>query len=82
MKTSNRDLLVLLKDESMSNQAIEQEVDLLNDLLFAAESAENFCVANELIDMNRYKITADRKALVQVMFDAELKPFIFLCNKN
>lgn len=82
MKTSNRDLLVLLKDESMSNQAIEQEVEQLNDLLFHVESVNNFCAANELIDMTKYKIFSDQKNLVQVMYEAELKPFFFLCNKN
>lgn len=82
MKTSNRDLLVLLKDESMSNQAIEHEVEQLNEMLFHAESTENFCTANELIDLNRYKIVQDQKLLVQVMHQNELKPFFFLCNKN
>ena len=82
MKASNRDLLVLLKDESMSNQAIEQEVEQLNDLLFHTESAEVFCTVNEVIDMNRYRVHEDQKTLVQLMFQPELKPFIFINNKN
>lgn len=82
MKTSNRDLLVLLKDEAMSNQAIEQEVEQLNDLLYHAESADTFCRTNEIIDMNQYLVLQDDQELVQVMFQTELKPFIFLCNKN
>lgn len=82
MKASNRDLLVLLKDESMSNQAIEQEVEQLNDLLFHTESVDVFCTVSEVIDMNRYRIHQDQKTLVQLMFQAELKPFIFINNKN
>ncbi|HRP32801.1 MAG TPA: hypothetical protein PKV73_12965 [Agriterribacter sp.] len=82
MKTSNRDLLVLLKDESMSNQAIEQEVEQLNELLFHVESADIFCRTNEIIDMNRYVLLQDHKMLVEVMYQNELKPFIFLYNKN
>ncbi|MCO5239879.1 MAG: hypothetical protein M9904_07470 [Chitinophagaceae bacterium] len=82
MKTSNRDLLVLLKDETMSSQAIEQEVEQLNDLLFHIESTDTFCGANEIIDMNKYRIVQDEKHLVQMMFQSELKPFIFLFNKN
>lgn len=82
MKASNRDLLVLLKDESMSNQAIEQEVEQLNELLYNVESADVFCRVNEVIDMNRYKIHHDQKYLVQVMFQSELKPFVFISNKN
>ncbi len=82
MKTSNRDLLVLLKDESMSNKAIEQEVEQLNEILFHVESADNFCRTNEIIDMKRYRLLQDGKYLVQIMYQNELKPFIFLCNKN
>ncbi|MFT3748665.1 MAG: hypothetical protein QM763_21410 [Agriterribacter sp.] len=82
MKASNRDLLVLLKDESMSNQAIEQEVEQLNDMLFHTESAEIFCAVNEVVDMNRYRVHQDQKTLVQLMFQPELKPFIFINNKN
>lgn len=82
MKASNRDLLVLLKDETMSNQAIEQEVEQLNDLLFHTEVADVFCTVNEVIDMNRYRIHQDQKVLVQLMFQPELKPFIFINNKN
>ena len=82
MKTSNRDLLVLLKDESMSNQAIEHEVEQLNEILFHVESADTFCRANEVIDMNKYKLLQEQKVLVQMMYQAELKPFVFLCNKN
>lgn len=82
MKTSNRDLLVLLKDEAMSNQAIEQEVEQLNEMLYHVESADFFCRTNEIIDMNKYMVLQDDQALVQVMYQNELQPFIFLCNKN
>ncbi len=82
MKTSNRDLLVLLKDESMSDKAIEQEVEQLNDLLYIAESAESFCTANELFDLEKFRIVRDQKTLVAVMHQEELKPFAFLFNKN
>jgi len=82
MKASNRDLLVLLKDESMSSQAIEQEVESLNELLHDVESADEFCRVNEVIDMNRYKIHREQKSLVQVMYQPELKPFVFLSNMN
>ncbi len=75
-------MLVLLKDESMDNQAIEHEVELINEMLFHVESPETFCRANEIIDMNKYKVLHDQKYLVQLMYQSELKPFIFLCNKN
>lgn len=80
MNTSNRNLLVLLKNEFMSQQAIEQEVECLNDILHQAESEEHFCLAHELVDRNR--ITSKRVRLLKAIRYSELKPFRFLINKN
>lgn len=82
MKTSNRDLLVLLKDDSMTDRAIEQEVERLNELLFHVESADTFCRSNELFDLNKYKVFQEKTNLVRIMYQTELKPFIFILNKN
>jgi hypothetical protein len=37
MNKSNRDLLVLFKEELMSPQAIEHEVEMLHELLYDVE---------------------------------------------
>ena len=44
MKMPNRDLLVLLKNEFMSQQAIEQEVECLNDMLRLQNQTINFAL--------------------------------------
>ena len=82
MKSPNRDLLVLLKDEYMSEQSIEQEVELLNEMLFHVESMENFCKAHEVIDLNRYKIYQKSKQIIHVVRQREIRPFQFISNKN
>jgi hypothetical protein len=82
MKSPNRDLLVLLKDETMSEQAIEQEVEKLNTILFNVETSESFYNSHELLDMNKFKIFRGKKNLHQVSREKTLKPFIFLCNLN
>jgi hypothetical protein len=82
MKSPNRDLLVLLKDELMSQHSIEQEVELLHELLYRVESIDNFCIANEVIDLNRFKIIRKPHLILQVVRQHELKPFQFICNKN
>ncbi|PWU04699.1 MAG: hypothetical protein C5B52_01075 [Bacteroidetes bacterium] len=82
MKTPNRDLLVLLRDEFMSEQAIEHEVEQLNEILFHVESVRNFCMAHEIVDLNKYKILSTHKFIVQVVKQKELKPFQFISNKN
>lgn len=80
MKMPNRDLLVLLKNEFMSQQAIDHEVECLNDILMIAESDEQFCIAHELV--NRNKITSQPRKILKAIRYSELKPFRFLINKN
>ena len=80
MKTPTRDLLVLLKNEFVSQRAIEQEVENINYILVQAESPEQFCAAHELVDRNR--ITSKPKRILRAVRFAELRPFRFLINKN
>ena len=82
MKTLNRDLLVLVKDEFATEQFMEQELEQLNDLLFHYETVDTFCVAHEVFDMNKYKILRKQSVLQQIARLQRLKPFQFLCNKN
>ncbi|HJU45465.1 MAG TPA: hypothetical protein VJ647_01725 [Chitinophagaceae bacterium] len=82
MKTPNRDLLVLVKDEFPGKLSMEYELEQLNELLFRIETIENFCIASEVFDLNRYMIIEDHKKLVRILGHQELKPFQFICNKN
>jgi hypothetical protein len=80
MKSPNRNLLVLLKNEFMSERSIEQEVECLNEILRNAESSGEFCIAHELVDRNR--ITSKPHKILKATRQEELKPFRFLINKN
>jgi hypothetical protein len=82
MKASNRDLLVLMRNENSNEQFMEHEVELLNDLLFQYETLDNFCIAHEVFDLNRYKIHRKQEAVQQITRQRKLHPFQFLCNKN
>ncbi|HEY8388976.1 MAG TPA: hypothetical protein VIK74_10255 [Parasegetibacter sp.] len=82
MKTPNRDLLVLVKDEYMNEQAIENEIEQLNELLYVVESIENFCLAHEILDLNRFKVYELPFKVREVIQQSELKPFQFIFNKN
>jgi len=82
MKTPNRDLLVLVKDEYANERFMEHELERLNELLFHYETLENFCSAHELIDINKYKIIRKQKTLQEIARLQELRPFQFLFNKN
>ena len=80
VKNPSRDLLVLLKNEFMTEQSIEREVDSLNEILHNAESLESFCTAHELVSRNH--ITKLPVKILNAIKQSELKPFRFLINKN
>ena len=75
-------MLVLLKDEFTNEQAIENELEKLNELLHLIETIDNFCIAYEVIDLNKYKIYHQRKKIIEVINQEQLKPFQFICTKN
>ncbi len=82
MNKFNRDLLVLFKEELMNPQAIEHEVEMLHELLYSVERIDNLIVAHEVINLNKYTISADRKVIRETISLKEQKPFVFLNNKN
>lgn len=82
MKTPNRDLLVLVKDDHLNEEAIEFELEQLNQLLMVFETVENLCGAHEVFDLNRYRIVRRSQSIKEVISRKELKPFIFIFNKN
>ena len=61
MKTTNRDLLVLTKTAITNKKEMDSEVEKLHLLLFHIESIDNFCIANEIIDVVAYKIITNIK---------------------
>ncbi|NDC77775.1 MAG: hypothetical protein EBZ67_07885 [Chitinophagia bacterium] len=82
MKRPNRDLLVLVKKRSMTDEAIEREVELINRLLFAVETIDNLCVCCECIDLDKRRISHTRKQIVQSLREKPSKPFVFVLNLN
>ena len=82
MKTPNRDLLVLVKNDHLNEKAIEVELEKLNQLLFNHETIENLCIAHEVFDLNVYKILQKHKLVKKVISKKHLKPYEFLFNKN
>ncbi len=80
MPGPKRDILVVVKDQFLSDQAIEHEVECLNEILRLTETNEHFCIAHELVDRNR--ITTKHNRILKAIRFVELKPFRFLINKN
>ena len=82
MNKSNRDLLVLFKEELMTPQAIEHEVEMLHEMLYLVENIDNVCSAHEIIDLNNFKVRSEMHIIRNTLRRKELKPFVFLNNKN
>lgn len=82
MKMPNRDLLVLVKDNHLSEKAMENELEQLNQLLLHFETFENFCIAHEVFDMNKFKRLRDAKLMRKLVNQKEIEPFVFICNMN
>ena len=82
MKSSNRDLLVLSKNISTDERELQLEVEKLNKILLHVEAIENLCLANEIIDINNYKILRKPNKIEKVICNNRLKPFQFIHTKN
>ena len=72
----------MVKDEQMNEQSMELELAQLNDLLFHFETIESFCIAHEVFDINKHKTLLRRDRMQKIFRQRDLKPFIFICNKN
>lgn len=80
MTNRNRDLLLLMKATSISDEAFEKHVESLHKVLLQAEGTDAFCKAHELA--TRTRITQKRLRIIRAIASAELKPFHFLIPKN
>lgn len=82
MKSQSRDLLVLSKNISTDEREMQIEVEKLNQMLVHVEAIEKLCVANEIIDINNYKIIRKLKKIEKIISNKKLKPFQFIHTKN
>ena len=82
MNPRNRDLLVFTKKKIMDKAELERQIEQLNDLFYLVEASNAACIANEIIDLNRYKIISEIHRVRSVLQSQHLKPFVFISSKN
>jgi len=80
MKNRNRDLLVLLRTTSLTEDAFEKHIECLHAVVNHVEQDDAFCNAHELVARNG--ITSKKKKILRAVEHEQLKPFYFLINKN
>ncbi len=78
----NRDLLVLSDTSHLSPDELALQVACLNTMLYHLENWETFCVANEILDINRHKIIKSPHLIQRILRETKQKPFVFTNNKN
>ena len=82
MNDSHRDLLVLSKSEALSAEQKQREIEKLRSLLYSTETFDSFCVANEILDLNRHKRIHKKFIIQKILREYPIKPFVFIVNKN
>ena len=82
MKTPNRDLLVLVKDEYHNESMMQRELQKLNRLLFHFETLDTIALAHEILDMNQGRVIEKISNVKKVLEHKVLKTCQFACNKN
>lgn len=80
MENHNRELLVLLRTTSLSDEALEKHMECLHSVLLQVESSTVFAYSHELVARNR--ITNKKAKILNATSTPFLKPFYFLINKN
>lgn len=83
MKSSNRDILVLVKDENIDDRSIQSELESLNRILYFYESDTNCYKNYEVIDVDKHKIIQTKNIIQKALNNKmTVQPFRFLFNKN
>jgi hypothetical protein len=80
MISPRRDIMVIVRNEFMSQRALESEIRKINSILFRTESSSQFCISHELVDRNR--ITSKTNRILKLVRKTELGSFRFLICKN
>jgi hypothetical protein len=61
---------------------LAQAIISLDSVLYQAEDFASICSANEIFDLNKYKIYTSSKDVAYYIKNKSHKEFIFICNKN
>ena len=80
MNKYRRDIILVIKDDTIHPDAIDTRVEYLNDIIGCVDNIDGFCQAHELV--TRRKITSNRNKILAAVKHERLKPFRFLINKN
>lgn len=79
---SGRNLLVVVKDTRIAPAVLQAETEWLNKILNEVESANNLAFCCEVLNLNKYRVETRYETVRKAILQREVKPFVFLFNKN
>ncbi|MES2648630.1 MAG: hypothetical protein V4717_17270 [Bacteroidota bacterium] len=82
LKTTDRDLLVISKNALESDDALQEEISVLNQMLPVVEILQNIAHSTEILDINRCRIIKKPGVILKQLQEKSLGYFVFVCNKN
>ena len=82
VKTSDRDLLVISKNALQNDDALQQEIQILNVLLPAVEVLQNIANSSEIFDLNKCRTFKTPNSVFRQLQEKAMRSFVFLYNKN
>lgn len=82
MNTAERDLLVISRHALKNEDAFEEEVNVLNEILQEVEILQNIACSSEIFDLNRFRIITKPDTIIKHLKEKKLPPFAFICNRN
>jgi hypothetical protein len=78
----NRDLMVVLRPTHSDAKVLYAETEWLNSMLNHVESTPNLARCCEVIHLSRFRIETKYDRVLKALQQKELKPFVFVFNKN
>lgn len=82
LKMKDRDLLVISKQALENEQALQEELDFLNELLPAVEVLGKIASASEIFNLNRHRIISKPELVAKHLLEDNLRSFVFISNRN
>ncbi|GMV78258.1 MAG: hypothetical protein AMXMBFR79_13890 [Chitinophagaceae bacterium] len=67
---------------SLNETVLQRQTDFLDKVLFERETFHRFCLASEILDINRCKIYTQQSYIRNVVSLYYTKPFVFIFCKN
>jgi|694.fasta_scaffold12901_4 hypothetical protein len=78
----NRDLMVVLREDHADAEWLYAETEWLNIMLNKVEATANLAHCCEVLNLSRYKIEKKYDKVYKALNTKDLKPFVFIFNKN